>query len=270
MPEIHILTVLGYFGAILVGLFLGLIGGGGSILTVPILVYLFGISPLLATSYSLFIVALSSIIGSVNNFKNGLIHPKTSVFFLLSSVSAIFFTRKFVLPSIPEILFQTTIFTLTKDVFILIMFAILMISSAYSMIKKPEFSEVHDKLFALKIPELLLVGASVGLVTGFVGAGGGFVIVPALYFIARLEIKQAIATSLFIIAVNSTIGFLSDLHHQEMDWNFLLTYSAFAVAGIFIGTFAAKKISSDALKPIFGWMVLLMGIFILTKELVFK
>jgi len=122
----------------------------------------------------------------------------------------------------------------------------------------------------LKIPELLLVGASVGLVTGFVGAGGGFVIVPALYFIARLEIKQAIATSLFIIAVNSSIGFVSDLHQQTVDWSFLLAYSAFAITGIFIGIFASKRISSDTLKPIFGWMVLLMGIFILTKELAFK
>lgn len=138
------------------------------------------------------------------------------------------------------------------------------------MIKKTVFAETDHTVVKLKIPELLLVGASVGLVTGFVGAGGGFVIVPALYFIARLEIKLAIATSLFIIAVNSSIGFVSDLHQQTVDWVFLLTYSAFAVTGIFIGIFAAKRISSDTLKPIFGWMVLLMGIFILTKELAFK
>lgn len=264
------LVILGYFGAVLVGVFLGLIGGGGSILTVPILVYLFKIQPLTATSYSLFIVAISSIVGSLNNYKEKRIKLKTSVFFLISSMIAIFFTRNFLLPAIPDILIDTSFFTLTKNIFILILFAALMISSSYSMIRKRKITDSTHQETKLQIPELLLIGASVGMLTGFVGAGGGFIIVPALVFLAKLEIKSAIATSLFIISINSTIGFLSDLHTQDVNWIFLLIYSLFAVAGIFIGNFLSKKVSSENLKPLFGWFVLLMGTVILIKELFLK
>lgn len=263
-----ILHLIGYIGAIFVGLMLGLVGGGGSILTVPILIYLFSIDAVTATSYSLFIVAMSSAIGTISNFKNHLINYRKSFYFLISSSAAIFLTRNFILPTIPETILSLSDFTLTKDIFILIMFSLLMITSSFSMIRKTQFSSDSGSI-DLQIPQLLLIGFSVGLLTGFVGAGGGFIIVPALYFLAGLEIKNAIATSLFIIAVNSSIGFMSDFHRQEIDWILLFTYSLLAVIGIISGQRLTKRISNEKLKPIFGWFVLMMGIFIFVRELFF-
>ena len=263
-----ILHVIGYVGAVFVGLMLGLVGGGGSILTVPILIYLFSLDAITSTSYSLFIVAVSSAIGTISNFKNQLINYKTSLFFLISSSLAIFLTRNFILPTIPETIISFSGFTLTKDIFILVMFSLLMIASSFSMIRKTQFSS-DSGTKELQIPQLLLIGFSVGLLTGFVGAGGGFIIVPALYFLAGLEIKNAIATSLFIIAVNSSIGFMSDFHRQSIDWTLLFSYSFLAVIGILSGQKLTKRISNEKLKPIFGWFVLIMGIFIFVRELFF-
>ena len=118
-------------------------------------------------------------------------------------------------------------------------------------------------------PMILLEGAVVGILTGLVGAGGGFLIIPALVLLSKLPMKQAIGTSLLIIAAKSLIGFTGDPGKQNMDWKLLLSVTGLAIAGIFIGNAMSKKISASSLKKGFGWFVLVMGVYIIVKELFF-
>ncbi len=262
------MIVLGYITAILIGVSLGLIGAGGSILTVPILVYLMGISPVLATSYSLFIVGISALVGSYSYMKKKLLNFRMALIFGIPSVVGVLVSRKFILPAIPKELFTIKSFVFTKDIGIMIFFAVLMIISAVKMIQKPKDAE--EPITELDNSRNLLIsfeGLLVGIIAGFVGAGGGFLIIPVLVVIARQPMKNAIGTSLFIIAVNSLIGFTGDLYgHVEINWNFLALFSSFALAGIFVGSWLSKFISGTKLKPIFGWMVLLMGIYIIAEK----
>lgn len=263
------MEIIGYLGAILMGLSLGLIGGGGSILTVPILVYLFGIHAELSTAYSLFIVGLTSLFGSVTHMKMGNIHWKTAIVFGIPSIVSVYLTRQFVVPAIPDPLIHSAALTLSKDHGILILFAIIMVLASYSMIKKSKpKTENAGQEPSYNYPLILVEGTVVGFVTGLVGAGGGFLIIPALVILAKLPMKQAVGTSLIIIASKSLLGFLGDLGRgQFIDWTFLLGFSAIAVIGIFLGAYLSKKISGEKLKPAFGWFVLVMGIYIILKTL---
>ena len=259
---------VGYFASILIGVALGIIGGGGSILTVPVLVYLMAIEPVAATSYSLFIVGLTSGVGSVGYFKKGLVNIKTAVVFGIPSIIAVFTTRALIVPAIPKEVFTIADFIVTKSILMMLLFAILMIAASYSMIKKDK-TNINDKEEDQKFnyPLILIEGAVVGILTGLVGAGGGFLIIPALVILSKLPMKEAVGTSLVIIAAKSLIGFFGEGGETATDWQFLFTISAFAVVGIFIGTALSKKIDGPKLKPAFGWFVLVMGIYIITKEL---
>ena len=263
---------LGYFAAVLIGILLGLIGAGGSILTIPVLVYLIGIEPINATSYSLFIVGVSAFIGGLRYLKNNMICLRTMMVFGIPSVISIFFTRKYLLHAIPDHLFNLGSMEITKNAALMILLAVLMIVASYSMIRKP--SSVRMDLhkhnneqyrYFLIFQQGLLVGTLVGLV----GAGGGFLIIPALVVLAKLPMKKAVGTSLAIIALNSSIGFLSDFGTHEFDWKFLFIFSGFAIAGIIIGSYLTKFISGTKLRPGFGWFILIMGVYIISKELFF-
>jgi hypothetical protein len=259
---------IGYFASILIGVALGLIGGGGSILTVPVLVYLFAVEPVLATAYSLFIVGLTSAFGSVTYFKKGLVNIKTAVVFGIPSIIAVFTTRAFIVPSIPKEIFTVGDFMITKNILMMLLFAVLMIAASYSMIKKDKETIVEEPQHQkFNYPLILIEGAIVGVLTGLVGAGGGFLIIPALVILSKLPMKEAVGTSLVIIAAKSLIGFFGEGGETIIDWQFLFTISLFAIIGIFIGTALAKKIDGAKLKPAFGWFVLVMGIYIITKEL---
>ncbi len=262
---------IGYFASILIGVALGIIGGGGSILTVPVLVYLFAIDPVVATSYSLFIVGLTSGVGSVGYFKKGLVNIKTAVVFGIPSIIAVFTTRALIVPAIPKEVFTIGDFIVTKSILMMLLFAILMIVASYSMIKKEKKINIVDKQEEQKFnyPLILIEGAVVGILTGLVGAGGGFLIIPALVILSKLPMKEAVGTSLVIIAAKSLIGFFGESAETIINWQFLFTVSAFAIIGIFIGTALSKKVDGDKLKPAFGWFVLVMGIYIITKELFF-
>jgi uncharacterized protein len=265
-----IMEYIGYFASILIGVALGLIGGGGSILTVPVLVYLFAIEPVVATSYSLFIVGLTSGIGSVGYFKKGLVNIKTAIVFGIPSIIAVFTTRALLVPAIPKEVFTIGEFVVTKSILMMLLFAVLMIAASYSMIKKDNKTtgdENGEQKF--NYPLILIEGAVVGILTGLVGAGGGFLIIPALVILSKLPMKEAVGTSLVIIAAKSLIGFFGEGEATAIDWRFLFTISAFAIIGIFIGTALSKKIDGEKLKPAFGWFVLVMGIYIITKELFF-
>jgi hypothetical protein len=266
------MEIVGYIASILIGISLGLIGGGGSILTVPVLVYLFRIEPVLATAYSLLIVGSTSLVGSLPKYKQGLVNVKTALIFGLPAIASVYATRVFLVPLIPNDVFNIDSFVLTKSILMMILFAILMVFASISMIR--EKKEVNESGAAkgeqkFNYPMILLEGAVVGLLTGLVGAGGGFLIIPALVLFSRLPMKQAVGTSLLIIAAKSLIGFTGDMQHYTMDWKLLLIVTALAIVGIFAGNWLSHKIPGEKLKKGFGWFVLVMGIYIIVKELFF-
>lgn len=331
-------TLLGFFSALLIGLSLGLIGGGGSILTVPVLVYMMGIEPVLATAYSLFVVGATSFVGALQYMRKGLLSYKTAVVFAVPSFVAVFATRKYLLPAlpnsiqaqvaeesitafffgltllvgvsiaalmllkvdlskagksfwkvvglmapaalmvfvmrqwvipmVPDLLWKSGEFELTKGAAIMILFAIIMLVASYSMIKGRSEKDCKPKRLNGKgMALVVLEGAGVGTLTGIVGAGGGFLIIPALVILAGLPMKQAVGTSLLIITVKSLIGFVGDLSHQTIDWGFLLLFTSLSIAGIFVGSALSSKIPGEKLKKGFGWFVLVMALFLLGKQI---
>ena len=265
------MEIIGYLASILIGISLGLIGGGGSILTVPVLVYLLGVNPTLATAYSLFIVGATALVGAVPKYKQGLINIKTAIIFGTPAIVAVYATRKFIIPTIPNEVFSVGGFIVTKPILLMLIFAALMVSASYSMIRVKKGAEQNDSQEQkFNYPMILLEGAVVGVLTGLVGAGGGFLIIPALVMLSKLPMKQAVGTSLLIIAAKSLIGFLGDIGNADINWILLLSVTALAVAGIFIGNWLSHRISGEKLKVGFGWFVLVMGIYIIVKEIFFQ
>ena len=265
------MDIIGYFLSALVGISLGLIGGGGSILMVPILVYVFMLNPVTATSYSLFVVGSTSLVGAFNNYRKGLVSIKTALLFGLSSITTVFLTRKFIMPIIPKVLFTIGTFEVKQSMAIMVLFAILMLMASIAMIKgRKELSDTGATTTTNDTLRLLRYGVLVGLATGFLGAGGGFLIIPALVLILKMPMKKAVGTSLLIIALNSLIGFTGDIGQMDINWKFLGIITGIAVAGIFVGGALAKNINGEHLKKGFGWFVLIMGIYIIIKELFLK
>lgn len=281
------MEILGYIAALVIGLSLGLIGGGGSILTVPVLVYLLGLSPVISTAYSLFIVGLTSLVGSYKFYKKGLVSLRTAIVFGIPSIAAVYATRRYIVPAIPDNLFTIGELVVTKGILLMLLFAGLMVFASISMIrtKKPArpMNENADTTIDVehenpKVPHpeprfnysgILAEGLVVGTLTGMVGAGGGFLIIPALVLFSKLDMKMAVGTSLLIIAVKSLFGFIGDIYNYEINWLFLAVFSTISIAGIFIGSFLSNKVPADKLKTSFGWFVLVMGIYIIIKEIFF-
>lgn len=259
--------VAGYTGAFIIGLILGLMGGGGSILTVPLLVYVLGINPVMATAYSLFIVGTTSAFGSVQNYLNNNISFKKALLVALPSFIMVYITRKSIVPALPEYIVQTSAISVTKDVFIMLLFAAIMLLASVSMlIRRPDApgdtAQNHKVNYYYIVPSVILVG----LLTGLVGSGGGFLIIPLLVFFGGLPMKKAVGTSLFIVAVNSLSGFAGDVQNIAVNWVFLLSFTCISIFGIFAGIYCNRFVNGAQLKKAFGYFVLLMALFILTKE----
>jgi uncharacterized protein len=263
---------IGYLASIIMGISLGLIGGGGSILTVPILFYFFQQDSLIATTNSLFIVGVTALIGALINAKNGNIDLKTGFIFALPSFAGVFVSRHFLLPYLPDILFSVFGMTLTKSLLVMISFAVLMVLASRAMIRsggnlKKEAAEprpVSPPLFSVAIKGFL-----VGCTTGFVGAGGGFLIIPALVLLLKIPMRLAIGTSLAIIAANSLFGyFISASNSVGTDWKVLIIISALGAVGIFAGHALSSKVPEKQLKKGFGFFVLLIGSLILIDQVV--
>lgn len=263
------MEVLGYILALGVGLSLGLIGGGGSILTLPILVYVMGIERELGTAYSLFIVGSTALFSGLQYVKQKKVELKTAAIFGIPSIITVYLTRAFVVPQVPDPVIHTDAFTLDKATSFMLLFSVIMLLAAYKMLKSGKKKEdVKEQAIEYNYPMILLEGIVVGLLTGFVGAGGGFLIVPALVLFARLPMRLAVGTSLMIIASNALIGFIGDIQtRSNIDWKLITLFSAISIGGGFLGNRLSRKFDNTKLKHLFAWFVLIMGLIILFNEL---
>lgn len=263
------MDLVGYFLAVAIGLLISLLGGGGSIITVPILVYIFKIEPPLATAYSLLIVGSTSAVASINYQLKGLASVRTALFFSFPSFVMVFTTRKYLMPLIPDKIAHFGEFILTKNGLIMLTFAVLMLLASRAMIRKRQVADdISEAIKRLNYGWIFLEGLLVGILTGFVGVGGGFLIIPVLTNFVKLPMKLAVATSLIIITINSLIGFTGDLGKHHLNWIFLGTFIGLALIGVLIGISISKRLDNQQLKPAFGWFTLMMGAWILIKELI--
>ncbi len=264
------LIALGYILAIVVGITLGLLGGGGSILSVPILVYCFSLDPIEATTYSLFIVGSASIAGTFKYLDEKMISLPAFVLFGIPSVAAMFVTRRFLIHEMPDTLFSLGNFAITKDLFVIVLFALIMIIASRFMMKGKDCDCEEEKKWSdVNMPVMIILGIGTGFLTSLVGAGGGFIIIPVLIRFFKMPMKRAVGTSLCIIMINSLIGFTGDVSADVViDWIFLMKFTGLTIIGIFLGIYLSHKISGGKLKPAFGWFVLIMGIMIIAKELI--
>ncbi|MES2732161.1 MAG: sulfite exporter TauE/SafE family protein [Bacteroidota bacterium] len=260
--------IIGYVASALIGISLGLVGSGGSILTIPVLVYLFHVEPSLATAYSLFIVGTTALVGGIQNSVKHLVDFRATTMFAIPSFITVYLTRRLLIPFIPPQLITLGKWVITKDEAIMVFFSLLMVAAAIRMIRHQRETIPADTLVKQKIGLLLPIGLVVGIITGLVGAGGGFLIIPALVILAGLPMKKAVGTSLLIIAANSLIGFLGDVGSgQPIDYAFVMVIAAIAVGGIFLGSYLSQFVEGQRLKASFGWFVLLMGMYIIWKEI---
>lgn len=263
------MEVTAYIATAFIGISLGLIGGGGSILTMPVLVYLFGVSPLLATSYSLFVVGSTSLVGGLNSYRKGDVNLKAALVFGSASVVTVFLMRKYITPEIPAELFHVADYQVSSSFATMVVFGLLMLAASFSMIKsKPADGFQEECSDCIPFFKLMSYGTSIGVITGLLGAGGGFLLIPALVLVLKLPMKKAVGTSLMIIALNSLVGFIADLNHFVLDLGFLFTITAIAIAGLFIGNRLSARIPAAKLKKGFGWFVLFMGIYVIFREVV--
>ena len=261
------MLLLGFVGALLMGLVLGLIGGGGSILTVPIMVYFLDVNPILATAYSLFIVGITAFVGAVRNFQNQLVDFKTGIIFAIPAFIGVYIARAYFIEMIPdEIIILSAV--LQKGTAIMIFFSLIMLLASYFMIRENN-NEIKSSTLNYSKLILSIEGLVVGMLTGIVGAGGGFLIIPALVLFAKLPMKKAVATSLMIIAIKSLFGFIGDLGNVNLifDWPLLILFTILSVIGIYFGIYLTKFIEGKSLKKGFGWFVLVMAFVILFKEI---
>ncbi|WP_250433142.1 sulfite exporter TauE/SafE family protein [Hanstruepera flava] len=265
-----ILEILGYISALIIGVSLGLIGGGGSILAVPVLAYLFMVNEKVATAYSLFVVGFSALIGGLKQHFKGYVDWRTAFVFGLPAIIGVTLVRYYVVPALPEVLFNLGGFEFTRRMGMFGLFAILMIPAAFSMLKTRQEKQ-EDLVVTYNYPLILLEGLVVGAITGFIGAGGGFLIIPALVILANVKMKVAVGTSLIIIAFKSLLGFfLGDAITMEIDWTFLLTFTGISLIGIFVGSYLGNFIDGSKLKKGFGYFIFVMAIFIFYMEFFVK
>lgn len=266
-----IIEFFGFVGAFFIGLIMGILGGGGSILAVPILAYIFHYDEKVATAYSLCIVGSTGLIGGIRQAAKKMVDWKVVLQFGLPAVIGITLVRAFLIPALPTTLFHIGTFYVTRRMAMFGLFAFLMVFAAISMLKgKKEESQTPFDNKKLN-PILIIQGFLIGGLTGMVGAGGGFLIVPALMMVAKLDMKKASATSLVIIATNSLIGFLiGDALHLKIDWNFLSVFIGISMVGILVGTFINKYLPVQFLKKSFALFIILMAIFMFIEEFIIQ
>ncbi|WP_420574929.1 sulfite exporter TauE/SafE family protein [Kordia sp.] len=264
------MEILGYVSALVIGISLGLIGGGGSILAVPVLAYLFSVNEKIATAYSLFIVGTSALVGGLKQHFKGFVDWRTAIVFGIPAIVGVSLVRYYVVPALPDTLFTVGDFEFTRRMGMFGLFAILMVPAALSMLKERKEKTNSGKV-SYNYPLILIEGLVVGAITGMIGAGGGFLIIPALVLLANVEMKVAVGTSLIIIAFKSLLGFfLGDAITMEIDWQFLTIFTSISLVGIFIGSYLGNFIDGKKLKKGFGYFIFVMAIFIFYMEFFVK
>lgn len=253
--------------AILIGLSLGTLGAGGAILTIPVFVYVLKVNGLDAITCSLFVVCLSSFTTAIQYFRTKQIHIRAIVSFGIPSVISVWVFRGFVLPAIPDPLFTLDNYIISKAGGLLIVFALLMFVVAYKMLSKNVVeARSTDKQLNQNL-SFVLHGLSVGAITGLLGAGGGFLIVPALVLLLDLEFKIAVGSSLCIIFLNTAMGILATtelLYH--LDWKLLSSFTLVTISSSYYGSQIAHKYSSQKLKRLFGFVLIFVACFMLYEE----
>ncbi len=250
------------------GIVLGVMGAGGSALSVPIITYLFKIPASLAITYALFVVGITSLFGSIKYLKLGLINFRNSFYFILFSLLSIYFVRVYLLNKIPsELAFCGK--SITKDSILICTFAFIMILSVFSMIKNIQFNNYPKKY---ETAALSIIGTIVGIITGLVGAGGGFLIVPSLIIFSRLKFKEAIGTSLILITCNSLFGFITDifLNKISIKYDFLMIISIISIIGALIGAKINSFIEVSIIRKVFIILLLLVSSYIFIIEILFN
>lgn len=267
----NFMFLLGLLASFFMGGVLSFLGAGGSILTLPILVYLFKINVVDATTYSLLLVGLTALFGCIVGAKEKLIDFKTGIIFGIPSIIGVVLARKVIVPYLPDQILIGN-FILEKSFLIMILFALLMLVSSSLMIRdrKTILTKTNNKNEYEKNIIIILEGLIVGQLTGFVGAGGGFLIIPALVLLTGLSMNVAVATSLFIIAIKSLMGFGSDLIDGfQTDWMFVLYVCIFTLVGVFFGRILSKKVSDKQTKKLFGYMTLIISCIIIIEQIIF-
>jgi uncharacterized protein len=241
--------------SVLIGISLGLLGGGGSILTVPILVYVAGLPAKEAVAASLFVVGVTSLAGMVSHARAGRVRWRTGLVFGAAGMAGAF-AGGLVGGRVP-------------GSWLLIAFALVMIATSLAMLRGRRTSPGADAAHApgeLPVLRVVVDGAVVGLVTGIVGAGGGFLVVPALALLGGLPMSVAVGTSLLVIAMKSFAGLAGYLTSVQLDWSLLLAVTAAAVVGSVAGGRLVGLVPETALRKTFGWFVLVMGGFVLAQQ----
>ncbi len=247
-------VMLGYFLATLIGLSLGLLGGGGSILTVPILVYALKMDAKVSIALSLAIVGITSLFGVFRHYKEGNVDLKVAAIFGPIAMFGTFIGAK--------------LSRFLSSQIQLILFALIMIIASYFMLKSKETPADSESTIIkkLNIPLIAIEGIVVGVITGLVGVGGGFLIVPALVLLAGISMKKAVGTSLLIISMKSFAGFIGYIGLVEIPWIFLSKFTFASIFGIFIGSSLVSYVPQDVLKKVFALFLIIMGVFILYKN----
>ncbi|MBK6419520.1 MAG: sulfite exporter TauE/SafE family protein [Ignavibacteria bacterium] len=248
------MIVILYVIAALIGISLGLIGAGGAIVAVPAFVYIGGIDPNLADGYALFIVAVASAVAVIMQGRNNLIDWKAVLAFGSSTIITLVVVRYYLDKFVPQNIQM-------------IIFGVVLLIAAVGMLRK---SETPDTATSSKPSLLALYGIIVGVFSGLLGVGGGFLMTPALVLWAGLDMKRAVATSLVLISINSFAGVATDMvDGLQYDWMLVFTFTAITTAGIIIGTILSRRIDGSKLKAGFGWFVSIIGVAVLLRELLY-
>lgn len=260
--------ILGYAGAVGTGLILGLLGGGGALLSIPVLVYLFNLPAATATGYSLFLIGVTAMGGALENIRKQLVDYRAALYYGIPSALSVYSVRRFLIPALPNQFFTLNNFTLDKDHFILFLLILVMLIAGYKMIKHNAPVKDEHAGEAIDVTKLATYAILIGAFLGLVGAGGGFLMIPALVLFAHLSMRKAVGTSLLLVALNSFIGFLGDVHsNPAMDWTFLFAFSSCSIAGVLIGTYLHRFIHGDAMKKYFGWFIVSLAVLMIIKEI---
>jgi len=260
------MEIIGYVWASLIGVLMGLLGGGGSVLTIPVFVYLFGLSEGYAAAYSLFVIGSTSTVGAINNVIKNNVDFYCALLVGIPSISSVFLTTRFLVPNIPSEIFSVNNFTLIRSKAMMIIFSLLLIVAAILILKKN--SESLKQITPKKASKsfLMFLGMSIGLLAGLVGVGGGFLIVPILVLVANIPMKKAVGTTLLIIALNSALGFIGHLFNKTIDWAFLLPFSLVSILGIIVGMYLSRFVSGAKLKKGFAYFLLVMVVYVMYAE----